>query len=102
MQTLINAGTSKGLQVGDPNSTIMYGLLDGDKITQKVFDGNAWQLWTTVAVDFSGGDFWYKLVNVGSGLSADVLGVSTLNNAPLTQYGYQGGLNQQWRFTVAP
>ena len=102
MQTLINAGTSKALQVGDPNSTIMYGLLDGDKITQKVFDGNAWQLWTTVAVDFSGGDFWYKLVNVGSGLSADVLLGGTQNNDPLTQYTYLGGLNQQWRFTVAP
>ena len=102
MQALTNVGTSKALQIGDTEPTVKYGMVDGDKVTQNAFTGDAWQLWTTVAVDFEGGDFWYRLVNVGSGLSVDVPGVSMTNNAQITQYSYQGGPNQHWRFKLAP
>ena len=102
IQALTNAGTSRALQVGRTNAAYKYGQEDGEQVTQKAYSGDAWQKWTVVAVDLEGGDFWYRLVNVGSGLSADIGGVSTLDNAPVSQYSYQGGPNQHWRFKLAP
>lgn len=102
IQALTNAGTSRALQIGRTNAAYKYGQENGEQVTQKAYDGDAWQKWTVVAVDLDGIDFWYKLVNVGSGLSADISGVSTLDNAPVIQYSYLGGLNQQWRFKLAP
>jgi Ricin-type beta-trefoil lectin domain-like len=102
IQAFTNAGTNRLLQVGRTNPGYKYGQENGEEVTQKAYTGDAWQKWTVVAVDLEGGDFWYRLVNVGSGLSADIGGVSTLDNAPVSQYSYQGGPNQHWRFKLAP
>ena len=104
IQTFTNMFSRKTLQVGatpnPPWQPARYGMLDGDQITQKTFTGDAWQKWTLVAVDSDAGGFWYKMVNVGSGLVAYL--PSQSDGTPLLQNTYSGGLNQQWRFTPTP
>ena len=106
MNSLINVATSKALQVGGtsnlPYAPKKYGMLDGDQITQKTITGDAWQKWTLVAVDSDAGGFWYKLINVGSGIAADVTDASTSNGMAILQHTYVGGQHQQWRFTRLP
>ena len=102
MQAFMNVATGKALQVGSTNPAVKYGMLNGDLITQKSWTGDAWQKWTLVAVDSDAGGYWYKIVNVGSGLAADVSNADTGNGAAIQQYSYWGGQNQQWRFTRVP
>uniref|UniRef100_UPI0032984B0E RICIN domain-containing protein n=1 Tax=Salmonella enterica TaxID=28901 RepID=UPI0032984B0E len=45
--------------------------------------------------DVGGG--YVRIVNVNSNRALDVAGVSTADRANVQQWGYGGGLNQQWR-----
>jgi endoglucanase len=41
----------------------------------------------------------YRIVNLSSGLSVDVLGASTASGAAVDQYTWNGGTNQQWKIS---
>jgi predicted alpha-1,6-mannanase (GH76 family) len=42
----------------------------------------------------------YKIINLNSGLAADVKGLGTGNGSIVQQYGYNGGDNQRWTVTL--
>jgi O-glycosyl hydrolase len=69
-------------------------IADGIKVVQKPqVNANEYK-WTITAL---GGGF-YKIINVNSGKSLDVEGVSTSNGAAIQTWAYNGGNNQQWQF----
>ncbi|MFC3895244.1 RICIN domain-containing protein [Lentzea rhizosphaerae] len=59
---------------------------------------------TTCALDafsstpFPGQNGYYKIVNRNSGLTLDVTSGSTSDGAGITQWGYNGADNQNWKF----
>jgi O-glycosyl hydrolase len=70
------------------------GIADGIKVVQKPQVNSSEYKWTVTAL---GGGF-YKIINVNSGKSLDVEGVSTSNGASVQTWTYNGGNNQQWQF----
>ncbi|NJM80262.1 MAG: RICIN domain-containing protein [Flavobacterium sp.] len=67
---------------------------NGVKIVQKPQVNSNLYKWTITSL---GGEF-YKIINVNTGKSLDVEGVSTVNGANIQVWDYSNNLNQQWQF----
>lgn len=66
---------------------------DGVKVQQKTCATTNDFKWTVTSL----GSGYYKIINLNSGKSLDVEGVSTSNGANIQVWTYGGGANQQWQ-----
>lgn len=69
-------------------------LNNGAPIQQFTWNGTKTQVWRIKAVDGT----YNRVMNGNSGRGFDISGVSQADAAILQQYGYGGGLNQQFKF----
>jgi hypothetical protein len=90
--TLTGTGSAKCLEVPD-NSTAQ-----GTRLDIWTCNGGANQQWALTATGSytSAGSASYTLVNVNSGLVADVVGGATTTGASIEQWPANGGSNQTW------
>jgi hypothetical protein len=112
--------------LGVPVSQILPGYWDNERNTTFLTNMLAWNkegctggwLWPTcgqctppagpgemlqyagwILESFEPGDGIYTIINLNSGLVADVKHAETTNGTPVQQYTYNGGANQQWGVT---
>jgi hypothetical protein len=89
--TLTGAGSGKCLDV--PNGS----AAQGTGLDIRTCDGGAGEAWALEATgSYTSGNPSYVLVNLNSGLLADVTGASTTTGAKIEQWPATGGTNQTW------
>jgi hypothetical protein len=93
---LVNRKSGKVLQVSGGSTAL------GTYFIQSTNNGATYQQWNITPLDAkSGGDFsYFKISNVSSGLSPDVLNFSLNNGGSIIAYNFIG-VNQQWYFEYA-
>jgi len=93
---LVNRKSGKVLQVSGGSASL------GTNFIQNTYIGATYQQWNVTPLDpKSGGDFsYFKISNVNSGLSPDVLNFSLENGGSIIAYNYIG-VNQQWYLEYA-
>ena len=93
--TLVNAGS--GLCLDLPGSSAATGV----QLDQATCDNTTGQRWVLDATGAyaSPNDASFTLVNLGSGLLAEVFGNATAAGAEVDQWTGNGGANQTWNFS---
>jgi hypothetical protein len=91
--TLVNVNSGKCLEV--PNQSTSQGV----QLDQGTCNGSTSQQWSVNPAGNGSSGTSYSLVNVLSGLDADVFGASTSAGAAIDQWPGNGGANQTWNFS---